>query len=192
MTRPGVWFDSCPGQNIFFFIASKQLRKSVYLPIRWVLGTPFSEVKRPGRDADHSPLSSAISDELKYILASPYVFRRGVSLINHGDIFNCYVRWAHFCKFPSHYSFLRSFWLWNSSCEYKWRVISNFRNSRLSSLTRIKVRKVLMCHTLLLKLQFAFLLHQEDDKSDALKQFFCFTCLTAALFGHTECQDKRN
>jgi hypothetical protein len=49
-------------------------------------------------------------------------------------------------------------------------------------------KNVIMCHTLLLKLQFDCLLHQEDDESDALTRFFSFTCLTSALFGHTEWQ----
>jgi len=30
ITRPGVWFDSWPEKNISFFIASKQVQKSVY------------------------------------------------------------------------------------------------------------------------------------------------------------------
>jgi hypothetical protein len=29
------------------------------LPVQWVLRAPFSGVKRPGRDADYSPLPSA-------------------------------------------------------------------------------------------------------------------------------------
>jgi hypothetical protein len=51
--------------GIFLFTtASKPALGPAQPPVRWVTGTLSLGVKRPGRDADHSPLSSAEVKEL--------------------------------------------------------------------------------------------------------------------------------
>jgi hypothetical protein len=44
-------------------------------PIQWVPGALSLGVKRPGHEADHSPLSSAeVKNEWRYIFTPQYVF----------------------------------------------------------------------------------------------------------------------
>jgi len=53
-------FDSRRGLGIFFFItAARTALGPTQPPIQWVLGVLSLEVKQPGREADHSPPSSA-------------------------------------------------------------------------------------------------------------------------------------
>jgi hypothetical protein len=58
--RGSVGFDSWRGLGIFLFItASRTVLGPTQPPIQWVPGAPPLGVKRPGREADHSPPSSA-------------------------------------------------------------------------------------------------------------------------------------
>jgi hypothetical protein len=53
-------FDSRQEQGFFLFAtASRPALGPTESPIQWVPGDPSQRVKRPGREADHSPLSSA-------------------------------------------------------------------------------------------------------------------------------------
>jgi hypothetical protein len=53
-------FDSRRGLGIFLFItASRMALRPTQPPIQWVPGALSLGVKRPGREADHSPPSSA-------------------------------------------------------------------------------------------------------------------------------------
>jgi hypothetical protein len=53
-------FDSRQGLGIFLFTtASRTALEPTQSPIQWVLGALYLGVKRPGREADHSPPSSA-------------------------------------------------------------------------------------------------------------------------------------
>jgi hypothetical protein len=53
-------FDSWQGLGIFLFTtASETALGPTQLPIQWVLGALSLGVKRPAREADHSPPSSA-------------------------------------------------------------------------------------------------------------------------------------
>jgi hypothetical protein len=53
-------FDSQWGLGIFLFtIASRTVLGPTHPPIQWVSRAPSLGVKRPGREADHSPPSSA-------------------------------------------------------------------------------------------------------------------------------------
>jgi hypothetical protein len=53
-------FDSRRGLGIFLFTtASRTALRSTQPPIQWVLGALSLEIKWPGREADHSPPSSA-------------------------------------------------------------------------------------------------------------------------------------
>jgi hypothetical protein len=51
-------FDSRQGVGIFIFTASRPDLWPTQPPIQWVLGTLSLGIKRPGREADHSPSSS--------------------------------------------------------------------------------------------------------------------------------------
>jgi hypothetical protein len=52
-------FDSRRGLGIFFTTASTTALGSTQPPIKWIWGAIFLGIKRPVREADHSPLSSA-------------------------------------------------------------------------------------------------------------------------------------
>jgi hypothetical protein len=55
-----LWFDSRRGLGIFLFTtASTTALELTQPPIQWVPGALSLGVKRPGREADHSPPSSA-------------------------------------------------------------------------------------------------------------------------------------
>jgi hypothetical protein len=54
-----LWFDSRRELGIFFTTASRTALGPTQSPIQWVPGTLPLGVKRPGREADHSPPSSA-------------------------------------------------------------------------------------------------------------------------------------
>jgi hypothetical protein len=55
-----LWFDSRCGLGIFLFTtASRTALGPTQHPIQWVPGAVSLGVKRPGREADHSPPSSA-------------------------------------------------------------------------------------------------------------------------------------
>jgi hypothetical protein len=55
-----LWFDSRRELGIFLFTTmSKMALEPTQPPIKWVPGALSLEVKRPGREADHSPSSSA-------------------------------------------------------------------------------------------------------------------------------------
>jgi hypothetical protein len=58
--RPRVW-SSSPGRvkNFLFSKSSRPALGFTQPLIQWVPGAPFPEVKRPGREADHSPPTSA-------------------------------------------------------------------------------------------------------------------------------------
>jgi hypothetical protein len=47
------------GEIILFSIASRPTFGPTQPPIKWIPGAPSPGVKRPGREADHSPPSSA-------------------------------------------------------------------------------------------------------------------------------------
>jgi hypothetical protein len=54
------WFESRQGLGIFLFTTASRLAMvPTQTPIQWVPGALSLGVKRPGREADHSPPSSA-------------------------------------------------------------------------------------------------------------------------------------
>jgi hypothetical protein len=55
-----LWFDSRRGLGIFLFTTvSRTVLGPTHPPIQWVQGAVSLGTKRPGREADHSPPSSA-------------------------------------------------------------------------------------------------------------------------------------
>jgi hypothetical protein len=66
-------FESQQGLGIFLFTtASKPALVPTQPPIQWVLGAISLEVKRPGREANHSPPSTAkVKNEWGYTSTPP-------------------------------------------------------------------------------------------------------------------------
>jgi hypothetical protein len=52
-------FDYRQGQKILLFTASREALGPTLPPIQWVRGALSQEIRRPGRETDHSPPSSA-------------------------------------------------------------------------------------------------------------------------------------
>jgi hypothetical protein len=69
-------FDSRQGQGILLFAtASRPTLGPTHPSIQWVLGALSPGVKRPGREADHSPHSSAeVQNAWSHTSTHPYVF----------------------------------------------------------------------------------------------------------------------
>jgi hypothetical protein len=69
-------FDSRRGLGICFFItASRTALGPIQPPIQWVPGAFYLGVKRPGRESDHSPPSSAeVKNAWSYISTPQYAF----------------------------------------------------------------------------------------------------------------------
>jgi hypothetical protein len=68
-------FESRWGKNFHFFMSSLPALGPTQPPIQSVTGTPSPGVKRPGREADHSPPTSAeVKKTLVYTSTPPYVF----------------------------------------------------------------------------------------------------------------------
>jgi hypothetical protein len=69
-------FDSRRGLGIFqFTTASRTVLGSTQIPIQWVSGALSLVVKRPGREADHSPPSSA---EVKKASLKLFIMRQAL------------------------------------------------------------------------------------------------------------------
>jgi hypothetical protein len=81
-------FDSWRGLGIFLFTtASRTALGPTQPPIQWVLGALSLGVKRSGREAEHSPPSSAkIKNAWSYTSALQYVFMVWY-LVKHRDNF---------------------------------------------------------------------------------------------------------
>jgi hypothetical protein len=80
-------FDSWQGLGIFLFTTvSRTALGPTQPPIQWVLGALSLGVKRPGREADLSPPSSAKVNAWSYTSTPPYVFMAWC-LVKHRDNF---------------------------------------------------------------------------------------------------------
>jgi hypothetical protein len=69
--------SSSPGKvkNFLFSTLSRPALGSIQLPIQWVPGAISPGVKRPGREADHSPPASAeVKKMWTYTSLPPYAF----------------------------------------------------------------------------------------------------------------------
>jgi hypothetical protein len=70
----GVGVRVLLGQDFHFSMASRPALGPTQPPIQWVPGTLSPGEMRPGREADHSPLTSAeVKNACIYISTSPYV-----------------------------------------------------------------------------------------------------------------------
>jgi hypothetical protein len=81
-------FDSRRGLESFLFTtASRTALEPTQPPIQWLLRTLSLWVKRPGREADHSPPSSVeVKNAWSYTSAPQYVFM-ALCLVKHRDNF---------------------------------------------------------------------------------------------------------
>jgi hypothetical protein len=74
-------FDSRRGLGIFLFTtASRTALDPTQLPIQWVPGASSLGVKRPGREADHSPPSSTEVKEWVELYLHPPLRLHGMVL----------------------------------------------------------------------------------------------------------------
>jgi hypothetical protein len=79
--------ESRQGLEVFpFATAFRPALRSTQPPIQWVPGALSSGVKRPGREADHSPLSNVEVNAWGYTSIPPYVFVAWC-LVKHRDKF---------------------------------------------------------------------------------------------------------
>jgi hypothetical protein len=70
--------SSSPGRvkNFLFSTSSRPVPGSTQPPIQWVPGALSPGVKRPGREADHSPPTTAeVKNTWIHISTSPYAFK---------------------------------------------------------------------------------------------------------------------
>jgi hypothetical protein len=86
-------FDSRRGLGIFLFItASRTALGPTQPPIQWVPGSLSLGVKRPGREADHSPPSSAdVKDWVELHIHSPNTPSWRGAQLKHRDKFTFYL-----------------------------------------------------------------------------------------------------
>jgi hypothetical protein len=86
----GVKFPAGAVEFLFPTVSGPALEPT-QLPIQWVSGVALSPgVKRPGRDADHSPPSSAkVKNAWRYTSTSP-IRLHGV-VLSHTDNFTSYL-----------------------------------------------------------------------------------------------------
>jgi hypothetical protein len=74
-TTEGSEFESQYGQECSLFTSSRSDLRSFQLLIQWVLDAISSGVKRPGREADHSPPASAEVKKIWICTSNPpYAF----------------------------------------------------------------------------------------------------------------------
>jgi hypothetical protein len=91
------------GLEIFLFItASRTALGPTQPPIQWVPGALSLGVKRPGREADHSPPSSAeVKNAWSYTSTPKYVFMAWC-LVKHRDNFTFTFYLVCVCSLPSY------------------------------------------------------------------------------------------
>jgi hypothetical protein len=73
-TTMGSEFESQWGQEFSLLHVIQTDSGHTQLPIQWVLEALSQEIKRPGREADHSPPTSAKVKTWVYTSTPPYIF----------------------------------------------------------------------------------------------------------------------
>jgi hypothetical protein len=87
-------FDSRKEQRFLLFAAYRPALGPTQPHIQWVPVALFLWIKRPGREADHSPSSSAeVENAWSYTSTHPYVFMVWC-LVKHGDNFTYSIWWG--------------------------------------------------------------------------------------------------
>jgi hypothetical protein len=87
----GGGVHSLRGRGILFSTASRTALRPTQSPIQWVLVSFFPREKRPGREADQSPPSSAeVKNAWSYTSNSQYVCMARC-LVKHRDNFTFYL-----------------------------------------------------------------------------------------------------
>jgi hypothetical protein len=84
--------SSSPGRIFLLTTASRPALGSTQPPIQWVPGALSLGVKRPGREADHSPPSSAeVKECVELYLHSPITLSWRGAQFKHRDSFTSYL-----------------------------------------------------------------------------------------------------
>jgi hypothetical protein len=85
-------FESRQGLGIYLFTtASRTALGPTQPPIQWVPGAFSLDIKRPGREADHSPPSSAKVKKVWSYTSTLPISLHDVGLVKHRDNFTFYV-----------------------------------------------------------------------------------------------------
>jgi hypothetical protein len=93
--------SSRPGRVKIFSESSRPALRPTQPPIQWVPWALSLGIKRPGREADHSPpISAEVKKTWVYISTPAYAFI-ALCLIKHRDNFT-FLRWFEFLSFSSH------------------------------------------------------------------------------------------
>jgi hypothetical protein len=99
--------NSSPGRdkNFLFSMSSRPTLGPTQPPIQWLPRVLSRGVKRPGREADHSPPSNAeVKNTWRYTYTSPYGFMVSC-LIKHSDVtYYYYYRLQTNCRMVAHSS----------------------------------------------------------------------------------------
>jgi hypothetical protein len=103
-------FDSQPELGIFLFTASRTALGPTQPPIRWVPGALSLGLKRPPRETDHSPSSSAEIKNAWSCTSTPPIIFMPWCLVKQGD--NC--------------TFTFTFPIWRNDYE-SWRMVASFK-----------------------------------------------------------------
>jgi hypothetical protein len=89
------YFHLIPGGGVGIFLCTTASRTALgptQPPIQWVPGILSLGVKRPGREADHSPPSSAeVKNAWSYTSAPPIRLHSAVLSLAHGQLYRLYL-----------------------------------------------------------------------------------------------------
>jgi hypothetical protein len=114
-------FESRQGLGIFLFItASRPTLGPTQRPIQWVPGVISLGVKRPGREADHSPPSSAeVKNSCNYTSTSQHAFMAWCSVKAQGQFYVYFKRKRSDSPKLFFFFFFFFFFLISVSCVYR-------------------------------------------------------------------------
>jgi hypothetical protein len=88
LSRHSAGLRSGRGLGIFLFTASRTTLGPTQPPIQWVPGVLYLGIKRPGREADHSPPSGAeVKECVEIHLHSPHTSSRRGAQLKHRNNF---------------------------------------------------------------------------------------------------------
>jgi hypothetical protein len=142
-------FDSRRGLGIFLFTtASRSALGPTQPPIQWVVEPLSAGIKRPGREADHSPQSSAeIEEWVELYLHFPFTPSWRGAQLSYRDNFTFYLGWLTFLNSfkPVHNSLILLFSLFVSSSLIFYFIYSFFFPESFNSFTSYSLHIISIC-----------------------------------------------
>jgi hypothetical protein len=143
-------FDCWRGLGIFLFTtAFRTALGPTQSPIRWVPGAFSLGVKRPGREATHSPSSSAdVKECVELYLHSPNTLSWRGAQLKHRDNFTFYLYLYTHTHTHTHTQFSSSWFPWICICNYRTCRSMNYVESQKSFQSLLV--EVICVHILLL------------------------------------------